>query len=403
VSDLIWHPSYAIGNSLPDPRLGTSAYKGLERTSPSTSDPTSAKAGGFHENQIGWSADTQRASSRTDWANTAKAILGNVPTTDNLVYDLSFEANHNLWDRFFLSSGSKTEKQEFLKDPEENPLPNSRMKLNDPSADIDELTDFHQAASKLMVDGAFNVNSTRVEAWKALLGSLRKTGYGGGNVPFPRVMDAPESAWTSGSTTSSDDVWGGYRELTPEEIQLLAEAIVREVKQRGPFISLADFVNRRLADNDTGRMGALQAAIEKAGLNSSLSAAFPLNNRSSLPDYRHPDNISDGTRMEQTLKPDCMAWGAPAYLTQADILQPLGPVLTARSDSFVIRTYGDAVDGAGRVTARAWCEAIVQRIPQPIDPDDSGLNSRQNGKARDFGRRFIITSFRWLTPEEIQS
>ena len=32
LSELIWHPSYAVGNSLADPRLGTGGVGGLNRT-----------------------------------------------------------------------------------------------------------------------------------------------------------------------------------------------------------------------------------------------------------------------------------------------------------------------------------------------------------------------------------
>jgi hypothetical protein len=148
-------------------------------------------------------------------------------------------------------------------------------------------------------------------------------------------------------------------------------------------------------------MGTLEAAIEKAGLNSTLKDELPLDNESPLPDYRHPDGIADATRMEQTLKPSSKAWGAPAWLTQADVLQVIGPALAARSDTFVIRAYGDAVDASGKVTARAWCEAVVQRVPQPVDPDESGINPARAGQPGDFGRRFLITSFRWLTEQEI--
>jgi type II secretory pathway pseudopilin PulG len=402
LSEFIWHPSYAIGNSLADPRLGTGSDQGLHRTAAPAINATVAKAGGFHENQIGWSSDTMRAKSRTEWAANARAILGEVPATDNLVYDLSFEANHNLWDRYFLSTGTSAEKQRFIDDPFANPLPNSRMRLFRASTKAEQLDDFHQSAAALMVEGAFNVNSTRVEAWKALLASSRLSGYGSdGNTPFPRVLDAPDGGWKNGDSASNDKVWSGYRELTPDEIHQLAVAITNEVKLRGPFISLADFVNRRLAQDETGRMGALQAAIEKAGLNSSLAAEYPLDNQKPLPDYRHPDNITDATRLEQTLKPASKAWGAPSWLTQADVLQALGPVLSARSDSFVIRSYGDSVDASGKVAARAWCEAVVQRTPEPIDPDDSGLNPKLNGANGDFGRRFVITSFRWLSPQEI--
>ena len=405
ISELIWHPSYAIGNSLADPRLGTGGYKGLLRTAALAEDTASAREGGFHENQLGWSADTQRSGSQDEWAVTARAILGEVPERDNLVYDLSFEANHALWDRYYLSSGSTAEKRAFLADPFKNPLPNGRMRLapwTQSPATVDNLTDFHQSASRLMVDGAFNVNSTRVEAWRALLGSSRLAGYAGDTlVPFPRVLDAPDEAWKNGDAADNPGVWAGHRELTPDEIQKLAVAITEEVKLRGPFLSLADFVNRRLAEDETGRMGALQAAIEKAGLNSTLTNAMPLNNQYSLPDYSHPDHIPDATRMEQTLKPASKAWGAPGWLTQADVLQVLGPVLTARSDTFVIRAYGDAVDASGKTTARAWCEAVVQRTPEPLDPDESGLNPRLPGTTGDFGRRFVITAFRWLSPDEI--
>lgn len=74
--------------------------------------------------------------------------------------------------------------------------------------------------------------------------------------------------------------------------------------------------------------------------------------------------------------------------TAAEIVTALGPMLTVRSDTFRIRAYGDSVNPADatRVEAIAYCEAIVQRTPLPLPG---------------FGRRFVVTSFRWLGPDDI--
>jgi Tfp pilus assembly protein PilX len=77
--------------------------------------------------------------------------------------------------------------------------------------------------------------------------------------------------------------------------------------------------------------------------------------------------------------------GSPDY---TQILTALGPMLAVRSDTFRIRAYGEALNPAdpARIEAAAYCEAIVQRTPEPMPG---------------FGRRFVITYFRWLGPEDI--
>ena len=113
--------------------------------------------------------------------------------------------------------------------------------------------------------------------------------------------------------------------------------------------------------------------------------------------------------------------GFPGYLLQGDVLQALGPVLTARSDTFRIRAYGDKTTTSRQdpnleiTTARAWCEAIVQRVPEPVEklsddsteeedliqrPEDVETNYRSAGKPY-FGRRFQVVSFRWLEKDEL--
>src|SRR5690606_33090948 len=149
---------------------------------------------------IGWSSDSQRSTSRGEWAATARAILAEVPESDNVVYDLSFEVNRTLWDAYHLSGASDEALKQFAKNPADHPLPNGRLRLSPLSlgVDPDRLADFHESAFHLMTEGSFNVNSTSVEAWKAILASTRKSGYGDREgTPFPRVLQPPGGAWIS--------------------------------------------------------------------------------------------------------------------------------------------------------------------------------------------------------------
>ena len=59
--------------------------------------------------------------------------------------------------------------------------------------------------------------------------------------------------------------------------------------------------------------------------------------------------------------------GFPGQLLQGDILQALSPFMTVRSDTFTIRAYGEAKNPVtGEITATAYCEAVVQRFPDPV-------------------------------------
>ena len=97
-------------------------------------------------------------------------------------------------------------------------------------------------------------------------------------------------------------------------------------------------------------------------------------------------------------------YGCPGVVKQADILTPIAPVLSARSDSFIIRAYGESVSPEGKVLARAWCEATVERDRAFIDPADApetAITSLLEDVNKAFGRRYQMTSFRWLHPQEI--
>ena len=57
------------------------------------------------------------------------------------------------------------------------------------------------------------------------------------------------------------------------------------------------------------------------------------------------------------------ATGVPLEINQANILLPLAPKLSARSDTFRIRAYGEVRDADDNIIASATCEAVVQRCP----------------------------------------
>ncbi|WOO43622.1 hypothetical protein [Rubellicoccus peritrichatus] len=279
-------------------------------------------------------------------------------------------------------------------------------------------------AAFTLIDGAFNVNSTSVEAWKAVLSAHRGVGVGTDSAtiendsltPFSRSIRQPGNVQdelpSAGSAKSADETYTGLRALTDDQISTLATEIVAQVRARGPFVSLSHFINRNLtgAANpgdeiaDTGLSGAIQQAIDRSGVNANLNegSGLPQVGYSLGLDYEYPDDqyMPDGNDSGLS---SYMA--APGWLSQADVLQTIGPTLAARSDTFLIRAYGEVlgIGGAQDVTARAWCEAVVQRLPDYIDDSDypTVVPSQADPVNQMFGRQFRVLSLRWLSPDEV--
>ena len=104
-------------------------------------------------------------------------------------------------------------------------------------------------------------------AWRAVLGGLKGQTLPDASSPAAPTMTAlTKFARAFGPADSAgNDPWTQYRELSEAQIDELAGRVVEEVRIRGPFMSLGDFINRRLVNNDTfGLKGALQAAIDKS-------------------------------------------------------------------------------------------------------------------------------------------
>lgn len=324
--------------------------------------------------------------------------------------DWSYLLNETLWDGFFFSgltpdpagtAGVRERLEAFL---EGEPLPNSTLRPHvrggETAADIRSRllsgstilpTAPDRSAAHLIQEGSFNVNSTSVEAWRAVLSSTRNLEINLQDRAAPREMSGTVFSRTALPFDAENDRWHGFRNLTDGQIDLLAREIVEQVRMRGPFLNLADFVNRRLhpEDHDSRRSGALQSAIDALPLNESFSRTLHSGGLRAT-------HLNDWVRDRVALSAP-VAQGAPGYFMQADILTLIGPILSARSDTFTLRTFGEFGG------ARAWAEVTVQRLPEFVDPADEpwaapgGLSAVNQA----FGRRFVVTEFRWLNEEEI--
>ncbi len=455
LSSYAFQPTYVFGNSWPDPRLGRESVSGK-------------------------------------WSVFAPATAGQAVFAGNdyLLRDVSYLANHALWDRFFLSTIPQNSGGGSSAFDTSVSLPNTRMHAiagmvpgNDGFPTFLEMRSVTKAAGSLLLDGAFNINSTSVAAWRAFLGGLSGVPVpSGGASPAGSVSDPTSAglknnysrfllpladAFASNSSTFistnqngavSPAAWTGSRYLTDVELDALARNLVEEVKVRGPFMSIADFVNRRLItaanDNATlvtanvdehrkkvGALGAIQKAILNltasgagvdlskslnASLNEPLMGSTPFTFGGSTA-QAFSDSGTSAWRTFSTIAANApyqsqrellngglvgqFNFGVPGFLTQADVLQKIGASISARSDTFVIRTYGDVQNPAtGSTDGRAWCEAVVQRLPEYVDasasqPPDAGSSAAGaavlDATNQTFGRRYVVVSFRWLTAADL--
>lgn len=366
-------------------------------------------------------------------------------------WDHVFLLNDALWDDYFVSSladqkragasASLSLSQNLDRFMTGESISNSRYVYRSTGkssavikAELQATDGYLKAANHLVVDGMFNVNSTSVTAWQALFAGIRERQLvfrnNSGTVQKITVPSGKRIALSRFDTEVSDkemtdagqgvtmpdgsNGWSSVRYLDDDQIRKLAEECVKQVKLRGPFLNFSEFINRRLSNDDLGLMGALQSAIDyddKSPDSKSINYRYKSNPEFMLSkaqlgqtSFSTPE-AAEGSRLA----------GIPGYVIQSDVLKPIANTLAVRDDTFRIRAYGEALDANGKVSARAWCEAIVQRLPEYIDPANdpniaattlstSGTFSVNNSLKplnRQFGRKFQIHSFRWLNSNEV--
>jgi len=383
--------------------------------------------------------------------NAVVGANGHANVANNLQHDDSYCANHLLFDDWFFSTiapqpatfgpvgktlretftafvrdGAPLDNRAYRPIPEDSGL-TAAQATERFDAQVDTADAYRTIASRLEVDGMFNVNSTSVKAWRALLGHARNQRMpyynNNGNIVLSDPTDFAVSRTTvasdvaAGGNGSSGDFAGaseysGYRVFTDEMLDQLAEEIVKQVRKRGPFLSLSEFVNRQLTsgDKELALAGAIQTALNVLAANSDNNAnPYSFLQKESL-DAGHSVLKAQGkdAGSDYTFFPEASegksVYGLPGWPRQADILRPLAPILSARDDTFTIRAYGDARDAAGKIIASAWCEAVVRRTREFVSPTDDAADITgppTSDTNRKFGRSFQIISFRWLQADEV--
>ena len=172
----------------------------------------------------------------------------------------------------------------------------------------------------------------------------------------------------------------------------------------GPFLSLSEFVNRHLTTNDSVALaGAVQTALNNLQNDPMAKLRDPANSLSSKTMSPGDSKLAGAGYAYNKASEGDSAYGAPGWIRQADILRPIAPILSARDDTFTIRAYGDSRDASGKVVARAWCEAVVRRTRDFVDPADAAdsINPPTKPVNQSHGRRYEVVSFLWLNPNEV--
>lgn len=317
-----------------------------------------------------------------------------------------------LFDRFFFSGlvpGCAPDLAQ--RQPLSNPLlAVPRRNADGTPVTLDDLAAAAGARSSalLLQEGTFNANAVDAVAWASVLRGIRfsaprtfsyldadpRTGTAAdtqrvavssahahifrfaqsAQETYKADDDYPQSVFSgTGPVINTHLFRRGLRTLDGGQLMRLATAIADSVRayQRvnGPFRSLEEFLGP-LPGPDFGGRSVMEMAIEEAGINDTI------------PEF------------------------SSQWLTQADLMTALAPVLFARSDTFLLRAYGEAVNPAtGATEGRAWCEAVVQRTSGYFDAaaDDAAvapakLTSPLNAL---HGRRIKAVSFRWLTRSDI--
>jgi hypothetical protein len=258
-----------------------------------------------------------------------------------------------------------------------------------------------QPANHLLVRNRFNLNSTSVAAWQAVLGSVRLqqwpyvdypendsasvdtigTARANRGFTFTRFPHSLQETYKAPATPTFDGFAPvapsafyrhGARRLSHKQLHSLASEIVSLLKDRGqPFTSMEAF----LSAESSGK-----SLLEQA-----IANTFAPEGRQ----VWHHDWELNGDANALLGPGSEVDHFSPGFLTQADVLTAIGPMLATRSDTFKIRVASRSFTKLGHEHGRAALEATVQRVPEFVHSEASQQR---------LGRRFKLLSLRWIEP-----
>lgn len=309
-------------------------------------------------------------------------------------------------------------------------LPNERLLSAVEYADL--RTAGGDAAAHLLMHGAFNINTTSPIAWRAVLAGALYGDFeyihsdprdGEFSLRAPtqsvrlgravaRYAQSAAETFDAGDMSQSRYLQAGalhdpsveppsayFRRgltpLSPEQLDLLAHSVSRRIALRAkeglpPFGSFAEFLGPQRLESfrHPQESGAYMSVLEAAVYDAMADTSLPLKQRLNRDDN---GNI--------------IWWDTPSFITGGDLWAQFAHYAAVRSDTFRVRAYGRSKNSSGDLLAQAWCEAVVQRLPQLHGQPPPELTAQGAALLRDgnsgFGRQFKIISLRWLREDEL--
>ena len=312
---------------------------------------------------------------------------------------------NRVFDEAFFSGLKKSDEEPAFE--EGAALPNHRLR------DISEITgaaattlyelknSLNGTSELLVIEGAFNLNSTSADAWTTTLGSIQLPNWEIANINDSNgdlIPDNPRRQVELGQTLlrfpqSAQEVYhtGQYRSSSEPPTEYFRVGAKTSNNTKDP-----------MSYTDLGRKIALWVAqrIQLFGPFTSIESFLsPVEHA----DFKHPHDPDQYLSVIERAILDTPAinksageeiwYHTSSFLSQADVMTALAPIASVRGDTFTIRALGQTdLDTSGDSVATALCEARVQRLPNTIDPSDPVKTPDPSG----YGRRFVLTSIKWL-------